>query len=119
MAKKRLPAKLPATRISRATTLPSIPAEAALSFLKDTKGATTWSVRDLTEAVALGLAAMRGDEWVTGIPEGLNPVRVRVTNIPVEHEVKMNDFRRRLDRHGSPREVTERNKIREILRMPR
>jgi hypothetical protein len=46
-------------------------------------------------------------------------VKVRVTNIPVEHEVKMNDFRRWLDRHGSPREVTERNKIREILGMPR
>jgi hypothetical protein len=69
----------------------------------------------LYEAVALGLAAIRGHDWVTGIPEGLNPVKVRVTNIPVEHEVKMNDFRRWLDRHGSPREVTERNKIKEIL----
>jgi hypothetical protein len=69
----------------------------------------------LYEAVALGLAALRGHDWVTGIPEGLNPVKVRVTNIAVEHEVKLQDFRRWLDRHGSPREVTERNKIREIL----
>src|SRR5579864_1681695 len=29
-------------------TLPSLPAEAALSFLKDTKGALTWSARDLS-----------------------------------------------------------------------
>src|ERR1700676_3749527 len=72
----------------------------------------------LYEAVALGLAALRGHEWVTGIPEGLNPVKVRVTNIPVEHEVKLQDFRSWLNRHGkSPREVTERNRIRDILQL--
>ena len=49
MAKKRLPA----TQINRASPLPSIPAEAALSFLKDTKGATTWSVRDLIEELKI------------------------------------------------------------------
>jgi hypothetical protein len=74
----------------------------------------------LYEAVALGLAAIRGHEWVTGIPEGLNPVKVRVTNIPVEHEVKLKDFRNWLDRHGkSPKELTDRNKIREILGIAR
>jgi hypothetical protein len=31
--------------------LPSLTAEAALSFLKDTKGALTWSVRDLAETL--------------------------------------------------------------------
>ena len=31
--------------------LPSLPAEAALSFLKDTKGTLTWSVRDLSESL--------------------------------------------------------------------
>jgi hypothetical protein len=30
----------------------------------------------LFEAVALGLVAVRGHEWVAGIPEGLNTVRV-------------------------------------------
>lgn len=34
-------------------TLPSLPAEAALSFLKDTKGALRWSSRDLAEALNL------------------------------------------------------------------
>jgi hypothetical protein len=34
-------------------TQPSIPAESALSFLKDTKGATTWSVRDLAETLKI------------------------------------------------------------------
>jgi DNA-binding transcriptional MocR family regulator len=33
---------------ARPSALPSLPAEAALSFLKDTKGALTWSTRDLS-----------------------------------------------------------------------
>jgi len=33
----------------------------------------------LYEAVALGMAAIRTDEWVNGIAQGLNPVKVRVT----------------------------------------
>jgi DNA-binding transcriptional MocR family regulator len=32
---------------------PSLPAEAALSFLKDTKGALTWSARDLAETLKI------------------------------------------------------------------
>ena len=31
----------------------SIPAEAALSFLKDTKGTLTWSVRDLADSLRI------------------------------------------------------------------
>jgi hypothetical protein len=73
----------------------------------------------LYEAVALGLAAIRSKEWVVGIAEGLNRVRVSVTEIPVEHEVKLGDFTKWLDRTGgSPREVSERYKIRSILGMP-
>jgi hypothetical protein len=43
----------------------------------------------LFEAVALGMAAIRTDEWVTGIAQGLNPVKVRVTNVAVEREVRL------------------------------
>jgi hypothetical protein len=44
----------------------------------------------LFEAVALGLAAIRTDEWVTGIATGLNTVKVRVMNaVAVEHEVRV------------------------------
>src|SRR5216684_3113196 len=46
----------------------------------------------LYEAVALGMAAIRTDEWVNGIAQGLNPVKVRVTNVAVEHEVKVMNF---------------------------
>ena len=34
-------------------TLPSLPAEAALSFLKDTKGTLTWSTRDLADTLKI------------------------------------------------------------------
>jgi hypothetical protein len=74
----------------------------------------------LYEAVALGLAAIRGNEWVVGIAQGFNPVRVRVTDVPVEHEVKLMDFTKWLERKGgSPREVSDRNKIRDILQLPK
>ena len=33
--------------------LPTIPAQAALSFLKDTKGALTWTVRDLADTLKI------------------------------------------------------------------
>ena len=72
----------------------------------------------LYEAVALGMAAIRTDDWVNGIAQGLNPVKVRVTNIQVEHEVKLMDFTKWLDRSGgSPREMSDRKRIKSILGM--
>jgi hypothetical protein len=72
----------------------------------------------LYEAVALGIAAIRGDAWVTDIAQGMNTVRVRVTSVAVEHEVRLMDFTKWLDKDGgSPREVTDRNRIRTILGM--
>ena len=73
----------------------------------------------LYEAVAQGLAAIRGNEWVAGIAQGLNVVRVSVADIRVEHEVKLMDFTKWLERAGgSPREVSDRHRIRSILGMP-
>jgi hypothetical protein len=40
-------------RHKRPKALPSIPAEAALSFLKDTKGALTWTARDLADTLTI------------------------------------------------------------------
>jgi hypothetical protein len=74
----------------------------------------------LYEAVAQGLAAIRGNDWVAGIAHGLNMVKVSVTDVRVEHEVKLMDFTKWLDRTGgSPREVNDRHRIRSILGMPR
>jgi hypothetical protein len=65
-----------------------------------------------------GLAALRRDEWVAGIPGGLNTVHVSVANVRVDYEVKMADFERWLEKPGkSPREVVERQRIRAILGM--
>jgi hypothetical protein len=73
----------------------------------------------LYEAVAQGLAAIRGNEWVAGIAQGLNVVKVSVANVRVEHEVRLMDFTKWLDRTvGSPREVSDRHRIRSILGMP-
>jgi len=70
----------------------------------------------LYEAVALGLASIRTDEWVEGIPEGLNVVKVAASNIPVEHSVPIKDFNAWLKKNGgSPREMAGRQKIKAIL----
>lgn len=67
----------------------------------------------LYEAVAQGLAAIRGHEWVAGIAQGFNVVRVSVA------EVKLMDFTKWLERAGgSPREVSDRQRVRSILGMP-
>jgi hypothetical protein len=73
----------------------------------------------LYEAVAQGLAAVRANDWVAGIAEGLNAIKVSVSNVRVEHEVKIRDFTKWLEKTGgSPREISERQRIRSILGMP-
>jgi hypothetical protein len=73
----------------------------------------------LYEAVAQGLAAIRGNEWVAGIAEGFNFVKVSVTDVRVEHEVKLGDFTKWLEKTGgSPRDVSQRHRIRSILGLP-
>jgi len=70
----------------------------------------------LYEAVAMGLAAIRGEEWAGEIAEGLNGVGVTVILVPVVHTVIMQDFRKWLDRKGgAPREISQRERIRQIL----
>jgi hypothetical protein len=71
----------------------------------------------LYEAVALGLKAIRGHDWVEDLSEEFGTVRVSVTNIPVEHTVKIREFNAWLQRSaGSPKEVSTRSRIREIFR---
>jgi hypothetical protein len=73
----------------------------------------------LYEAVAQGLAAIRGHEWVVGLAQGMNVVRVSVANVPVQHEVRLQDFTKWPEKPGgSPREVSQRWEIRKILGMP-
>jgi|SRR5665213_2681065 len=87
--------------------------------IQDTEGVThtvNVTAETLYEAVALGMAAIRTNDWATGIAQGLNAVKVRVTNVPVEHEVLLKDFTKWLDKtNGSPREMTDRKRIKSIL----
>ena len=70
----------------------------------------------LYEAVALGLASIRSEAWVEGIPDEPNEVKVSASNVPVEHSVKMKDFKTWLGRPPrSPKELVARNRIKEIL----
>ncbi len=73
----------------------------------------------LYEAVALGLVAVRGNDWVTGIAEGINTVHVSVVDIPIEHSVKIQDFNAWLARTtGAPKEISKRSRIKAILGLP-
>jgi hypothetical protein len=72
----------------------------------------------LYEAVARGVAALRGNEWVAGIAQGASVVKVSVADVRVENEVKFADFLKWLDRPPrSPRDVSARHEIRSILGM--
>jgi hypothetical protein len=65
------------------------------------------------------LAALRKNEWVEGIQEQFGVVKVSVADVRVEHKVKIADFMKWLERQGrSPRDVSQRHKIRAILGMP-
>src|ERR1700722_6058291 len=96
-----------------------MPLRACRVTLEDMNGVTHTvevTAGTLYEAVAQGLAAMRGNEWVAGIAEGLNAVKVSVADVRVEHAVKMVDFKKWLEKSGgSPREVGQRQRIRAIL----
>jgi hypothetical protein len=67
----------------------------------------------LYEAVAQGLAALRGNEWVASIAQGNNVVKVSIADVRVEHEVRLMDFTKWVDKTGgSPREVSDGHRIR-------
>jgi hypothetical protein len=87
--------------------------------IKDMEGVTHTvevTAETLYEAVALGLAAILGNEWVMGIAQGLNAVQVCVKDVPVVHSVQLKDFTAWLERSaGSPRELSKRKRIKQIL----
>ena len=72
----------------------------------------------LFEAVAQGLSALRKNQWVEGIEERFGSVKVSVADVRVEHQVKITDFMKWLERPGrTPRKITQRLRIRSILGM--
>ena len=76
------------------------------------------TANSLFEAVAQGLAALRKHEWVEGIEERFGTVKVSVADVRVDHQVKIADFMKWIERPGrTPSEITQRQKIRAILGM--
>ena len=56
MALKRSTRAQPLLFPAKKTELPSIPADEALSFLRETRGVTTWTARDMADSLKIGVA---------------------------------------------------------------
>jgi hypothetical protein len=86
--------------------------------IRDTEGiehTAEVTAASLYEAVALGLKAIRQCSWAENIGQNFT-IRVLARDTPVEHTVEFRDFHKWLERQGrSPREVSARVRIREIL----
>jgi hypothetical protein len=76
------------------------------------------TAESLYEAVAQGLAAVPRSDWVAGFQQGI--VKVSVADVRVEHQVRLADFTKWLERRNaaSPREMVQRQRLRTILGMP-
>jgi|SRR5215469_4003008 len=74
----------------------------------------------LFEAVALGLKQLQGNDWVAGIERATDAVTVSVKSVPMEHQVRISEFTKWLERSPTnPAEVIRKQKVREILGLPR
>ena len=86
--------------------------------IRDTEGiehTAEVSAESLYEAVALGLRAIRQCAWVEEIGQNF-VIKVLARDTPVEHTVEFRAFHKWLERPSrSPREITARARVREIL----
>jgi hypothetical protein len=74
------------------------------------------TAESLYEAVARGLAAFRGGEWVRDIGHHLITVTIVVKQPEVEHKVRIRDFEAWLESNGrSPAEMALKSRLRELL----
>jgi hypothetical protein len=86
--------------------------------MEDVSHTVEVTAESLYEAVALGLRAIRGREWVEGLCERFK-VGVSVSEIPVRHSVEMTEFNAWLERDGgTPRDLVQRKRARKILGLP-
>jgi hypothetical protein len=90
-----------------------------INDMEDISHTVDVTAETLFEAVALGLAAIRGRDWVDELREEHGIVGVDVTEIPVKHTVQMKDFNAWLVREGgAPRDIIQRARVRKILGIP-
>jgi hypothetical protein len=87
--------------------------------MQDISHTVVVTAESLYEAVALGLKAIRGRDWVEGLRDEHGKVDVAVTEIPVRHSVEMKEFNAWIVREGgAPRDLVHRQKARKILGLP-
>ena len=105
-------------RICYDASMPVRSCRVTIQDLDGTSHTAEITASSLFEAVAQGLAALRRNEWVEGIEERFGTVKVSVAEVRVEHQVRIADLMKWLERPGrTPREITQRQKIRAILGM--
>ena len=76
------------------------------------------TAESLYEAVALGLRAMRGRDWVERLRDQFK-VFVAAREIPVRHTEEMKEFNAWLEREGGKaRDLIQRKRARKILGLP-
>jgi hypothetical protein len=86
--------------------------------MQDVSHTVEVTAESLYEAVALGLKAIRGRDWVEGLPDQFK-VGVSVSEIPVRHFVEMKEFNAWIAREGGkPRDLVQRKRARKILGLP-
>lgn len=86
--------------------------------MQDVSHTVEVTAESLYEAVALGLKAIRGGDWVEGLREQFK-VDVSVSEIPVRHSVEIKEFNSWLQREGgAPRDLVQRKRARKILGLP-
>jgi hypothetical protein len=72
----------------------------------------------LYEAVARGITALKANPWTDDLCEG--SVRVTVQDTPVEHTVRLIEFKKWLAKNGgAPKDIAHRQKVQDILRTTR
>lgn len=86
--------------------------------MEDVSHTVEVTAESLYEAVALGLKAIRGRDWVEGLRDQFR-VDVSVSEIPVRHTVEVKEFNAWLERDGgAPRDLVQRKRARKILGLP-
>jgi hypothetical protein len=68
--------------------------------MQDVSHTVEVTAESLYEAVALGLKAISGRDWVEGLRDQFK-VDVSVSEIPVRHSVEMKEFNTWLEREGA------------------
>ena len=86
--------------------------------MQDVSHSVSVTAESLYEAVALGLKAIRGRDWVEGLRDQFK-VDVSVSEISVRHSVEIREFNSWLQRDGgAPRDIAQRKRARTILGLP-